>query len=86
MTYIDYRVLMAMLAVLMLSADRARAARPVVACARFLIVARRARRKPTELGDLERCALRASNAHSAHVWRDVAEAVDARYRGNTSEH
>jgi len=57
------------------------AARPVVACARFLIVARRARRKPTELGDLERCALRASNAHSAHVWRDVAEAVDARYRG-----
>jgi hypothetical protein len=32
-------------------------------------------------GDLERCALRPGNAHSAHGWRDVLEPVVARYRG-----
>src|SRR5262245_38276160 len=32
-------------------------------------------------GDLERCALRAGNVHSAHGWRDVLDPVVARYRG-----
>src|SRR4029077_6700323 len=32
-------------------------------------------------GDLERCALRAGNVHSAHGWREVLDAVVARYRG-----
>jgi Transposase DDE domain group 1 len=31
-------------------------------------------------GDLERCALRAGNVHSAHGWRDVLDPVVARYR------
>jgi Transposase DDE domain group 1 len=33
-----------------------------------------------QLGDLERCALRAGNVHSAAGWRDVLEPVVARYR------
>jgi hypothetical protein len=32
-------------------------------------------------GDLERCALRPGNVHSAHEWREVLEPVVARYRG-----
>src|SRR5262245_5885034 len=32
-------------------------------------------------GDLERCALRPGNVHSAHGWREVLDAVIARYRG-----
>ena len=32
-------------------------------------------------GDLERCALRAGNVHSAHGWRDVLAPVVTRYRG-----
>jgi hypothetical protein len=32
-------------------------------------------------GDLERCALRPGNVHSAHGWRDVLDPVVARYRG-----
>ena len=32
-------------------------------------------------GDLERCALRAGNVHSAHGWREVLDPVVARYRG-----
>ncbi len=32
-------------------------------------------------GDLERCALRSGNVHSAHGWRDALEPVVARYRG-----
>src|SRR5437667_5165621 len=32
-------------------------------------------------GDLEQCALRAGNVHSAHGWRDVLDPVVARYRG-----
>jgi hypothetical protein len=32
-------------------------------------------------GDLERCALRSGNVHSAAGWRDVLERVVARYRG-----
>jgi len=32
-------------------------------------------------GDLERCALRAGNVHSAHGWHDVLDPVVARYRG-----
>ena len=32
-------------------------------------------------GDLERCALRPGNVHSAHGWRDVLAPVVARYRG-----
>jgi Transposase DDE domain group 1 len=32
-------------------------------------------------GDLERCALRPGNVHSAHGWRDVLNPVVARYRG-----
>jgi len=31
-------------------------------------------------GDLERCALRPGNVHSAHGWRDVLDPVVARYR------
>ena len=33
-----------------------------------------------QFGDLERCALRPGNVHSAHGWRDVLEPVLARYR------
>jgi Transposase DDE domain group 1 len=33
-----------------------------------------------QLGDLERCALRSGNAHSAEGWREVLEPVIARYR------
>jgi hypothetical protein len=32
-------------------------------------------------GDLERCALRPGNVHSAHGWREVLDPVLARYRG-----
>ena len=35
-----------------------------------------------QFGDLERCALRAGNVHSAHGWRDVLEHVVARYPGS----
>jgi hypothetical protein len=34
-----------------------------------------------QLGDLERCALRSDNVHSAAGWRDVLEPVVVRYRG-----
>src|ERR687894_822267 len=34
-----------------------------------------------QFGDLERCALRAGNVHSAEGWREVLEPVVARYRG-----
>jgi hypothetical protein len=34
-----------------------------------------------QLGDMERCALRPGNVHSAYGWRDVLEPVVARYRG-----
>jgi hypothetical protein len=34
-------------------------------------------------GDLERCALRPGNVHSAHGWREVLAPVVARYRGQT---
>src|SRR5712692_2266048 len=34
-----------------------------------------------QLGDLERCALRPGNVHSADGWRGVLEPVVARYRG-----
>ena len=34
-------------------------------------------------GDLERCALRPGNVHSAHEWRDVLDPVVARYRNKT---
>jgi hypothetical protein len=34
-----------------------------------------------QLGDLERCALRSGNVHSAADWRAVLEPVVARYRG-----
>jgi len=33
-----------------------------------------------QLGDLERCALRSGNVHSAASWREVLEPVVARYR------
>jgi hypothetical protein len=33
-----------------------------------------------QFGDLERCALRPGNVHSAEGWRDVLEPVVARYR------
>jgi hypothetical protein len=33
-----------------------------------------------QLGDLERCALRSGNVHSAAAWRDVLEPVVVRYR------
>ena len=34
-----------------------------------------------QLGDLERCALRSGNVHSAEGWRAVLEPVITRYRG-----
>src|SRR5215470_16368476 len=34
-------------------------------------------------GDLERCALRPGNVHSAHRWREVLGPVVARYRNQT---
>jgi hypothetical protein len=34
-----------------------------------------------QFGDLERCALRSGNVHSAAGWRDVLEPVVSRYRG-----
>ena len=34
-----------------------------------------------QFGDLERCALRPGNVHSAHGWRDVLEPVVTGYRG-----
>jgi Transposase DDE domain group 1 len=34
-----------------------------------------------QFGDLERCALRPGNVHSADGWKDVLESVGARYRG-----
>src|SRR5271169_4013149 len=34
-----------------------------------------------QLGDVERCALRSGNVHSADGWRAVLEPVVARYRG-----
>jgi Transposase DDE domain group 1 len=34
-----------------------------------------------QLGDLERCALRPGNVHSADGWREILEAVVSRYRG-----
>ena len=34
-----------------------------------------------QFGDLERCALRPGNVHSAEGWREVLEPVIARYRG-----
>ena len=36
-----------------------------------------------QFGDLERCALRPGNVHSAHEWRDVLDPVVARYRNKT---
>jgi hypothetical protein len=36
-----------------------------------------------QFGDVERCALRPGNVHSAHEWRDVLEPVVARYRDRT---
>src|SRR3984893_5256677 len=39
-----------------------------------------------QLGDLERCALRSGNVHSAAGWRDVLEPVVARYRGTVKRH
>ena len=36
-----------------------------------------------QFGDLERCALRPGNVHSADGWRAVLEPVIARYRGRT---
>ena len=36
-----------------------------------------------QFGDVERCALRSGNVHSAHAWRDVLEPVVARYRDRT---
>jgi hypothetical protein len=35
-----------------------------------------------QFGDLERCALRAGNVHSADGWDDVLKPVVARYQGN----
>ncbi len=37
-----------------------------------------------QFGDLERCALRPGNVHSAYGWRDVLEPVVARYRGRVA--
>src|ERR1039458_1730741 len=37
-----------------------------------------------QFGDLERCALRSGNVHSADGWREVLEPVVARYRGKVS--
>ena len=36
-----------------------------------------------QFGDVERCALRPGNVHSAHEWRDVLDPVVARYRNKT---
>ena len=36
-----------------------------------------------QLGDLERCALRPGNVHSANGWPDVLEPVVSRYQGNS---
>ena len=36
-----------------------------------------------QFGDLERCALRPGNVHSAHEWRDMLDPVVARYRNKT---
>jgi hypothetical protein len=33
-----------------------------------------------QLGDLERCVLRAGNVHSVNGWRDVLQQVIGRYR------
>jgi hypothetical protein len=33
-----------------------------------------------QFGDLERCALRPGNVHSADGWKDVLEPVITRYR------
>jgi hypothetical protein len=35
-----------------------------------------------QLGDVERCALRPGNVHSADSWRATLEPVIARYRGS----
>jgi hypothetical protein len=37
-----------------------------------------------QFGDLERCALRAGNVHSADGWKNVLEPIVARYRGKVS--
>jgi hypothetical protein len=37
-----------------------------------------------QFGDLERCALRAGNVHSADGWKDVLDPVVTRYRGKVS--
>ena len=37
-----------------------------------------------QFGDLERCALRAGNVHSADGWDDVLKSVVARYQGKVS--
>jgi Transposase DDE domain group 1 len=37
-----------------------------------------------QFGDLERCALRPGNVHSADGWQDVLDPVVARYRGKVS--
>src|SRR2546429_525611 len=37
-----------------------------------------------QFGDLERCALRPGNVHSADAWKDVLEPVVRRYRGKVS--
>ena len=39
-----------------------------------------------QFGDLERCALRPGNVHSADGWRDILEPVLARYRGKMKRH
>jgi len=39
-----------------------------------------------QFGDLERCALRPGNVHSAEGWRDVLEPVIARYRTTVKRH
>src|SRR5512142_1451021 len=38
-----------------------------------------------QLGDLERCALRSGNVHSAADWRAVLEPVVVRYRGTVKQ-
>src|SRR5450759_2765327 len=37
-----------------------------------------------QFGDLERCALRPGNVHSADGWKEVLDPVVARYRGKVS--
>jgi hypothetical protein len=37
-----------------------------------------------QFGDLERCALRAGNVHSADGWDDVLKPVVARYQGKVT--